>query len=137
MRYLRQFCLVAGLVLCVPLQGHPQATEVDQITGTVQDTSGATIANAEIKAIQTDTGFVRTTTSGGDGSYTLSNLPIGPYRIEVSASGFKTSIQTGIVLQVNINPSVNAKLEIGSVSQQVEVRSTATMAETETAAVAQ
>jgi hypothetical protein len=137
MRYLRQFCLAAGLLLLLPLQGHPQATEVDQITGTVQDTSGATIANAEIKAIQTDTGFVRTTASGGDGSYILSNLPIGPYRIEVSAPGFKTSVQTGIVLQVNINPSVNAKLEVGSVSQQVEVQSSATMAETETAAVAQ
>jgi Carboxypeptidase regulatory-like domain len=137
MRHPGRFCLPIFLFLLLPLPGYSQATEVDQITGTVQDSSGANIANAEIRAIQTDTGLTRTTASGADGSYVLSNLPIGPYRIEVSAAGFKTSIETGIVLQVNINPSVNAKLEVGSVSQQVEVQSSATMAETETAAVAQ
>ena len=138
MRRLQQLSvLTVFLLLALPPACYPQATEVDQITGTIQDTSGASIPNAEIRAIQTDTGFTRSTTSGSDGSYLLSNLPIGPYRIEVSSAGFKTSIQTGIVLQVNVNPSVNAKLEVGSVSQQVEVQASATMAETETAAVAQ
>jgi hypothetical protein len=138
MRRLRQFSVILGcLLLAAPLTCYPQATEVDQITGTIQDTSGAAVPSAQIRAIQTDTGLIRTTSSGSDGSYVLSSLPIGPYRFEATASGFKTYIQTGIVLQVNVNPTINAKLEIGSVSQQVEVQASAAMAETQTAAVAQ
>jgi hypothetical protein len=53
----------------------------------------------------------------------------------VSAKGFKTSVQGGIVLQVNVNPSVNITFQVGAVTQQVEVQATASMAETETAAI--
>ncbi|HTZ56709.1 MAG TPA: carboxypeptidase regulatory-like domain-containing protein [Acidobacteriaceae bacterium] len=138
MRRLRQLLILPVCILFTwPLVCFPQATEVDEITGTIQDTSGAAVPNAEVKVIQTDTGFTRTATSGSDGSYILSNLPIGPYRFEASASGFKTYIQNGIVLQVNINPTINARLEIGAVTQQVEVQASASMAETETADVAQ
>ena len=112
---LRQlFMILVCLLLAGPLACYPQATEVDQITGTIQDASGAAVPNAQIRAIQTETGLIRTTSSGSDGSYVLSSLPIGPYRFESSATGFKTYIQTGIVLQVNVNPTINAKLEIGS-----------------------
>lgn len=123
--------------LAVPLLCHSQATEVDQISGTVLDSSGALIAKATVKATQTDTGFTRVAITDPSGSYVLSSLPIGPYRIEVSASGFKTSVQKGIVLQVNVNPTVNVVLEVGTVTQQVEVQADASMAETETAAVGQ
>ena len=75
--------------------------------------------------------------TASDGTYGLRSLPIGPYRIEVSAAGFKTSVQNGIVLQVNVNPTVNVTLVVGAVTQQVEVQANASMAETETAAVGQ
>ena len=133
-RYFALFLLL--LLLCaVPL--YPQATAVVQITGTVQDTGGGSVPGAEVTAVQSATGFVRKTTSGADGSYVLSNLPIGPYEIDASAHGFKTYAQKGIVLQVNTNPTVNITLEVGELSQSVEVRATAEMAETQSSGVSQ
>src|SRR5580658_5559747 len=77
-----------------------QALSTSQISGTVQDSSGSAVPGAEVKLTQTDTGAVRTTTSGPDGTYVLPSLPVGPYSLEVTKSGFATYVQTGIVLQV-------------------------------------
>src|SRR5207247_1773330 len=76
------------------------AQATSQIQGIVQDTSGAVIPGIEVKATQTDTGISRMAISSEDGRYVLPNLPIGPYRLEVSAPGFSPFVQTGIVLQV-------------------------------------
>ena len=75
-----------------------------QINGTVRDQSGRVLPGVEIKATQTATGAVRTAISDETGSYVLPNLPIGPYMLEVSLPGFRTYVQTGIVLQVSSNP---------------------------------
>ena len=88
-----------------------------------------------MKATQTATSFTRTVNSGADGTYVLSNLPIGPYRLEVSAKGFNTYVQTGIVLQVATNPTVNVSLKVGEVSQQVQVEANAVQVETEATGV--
>ncbi len=125
------------LLFCIPMLSHAQATAVDQISGNVQDSTGAAIPAAHIKALQTDTGFSRSTVSGSDGSYALSSLPIGPYEIEVSAAGFKTYKQEGVILQVNTNPKLNPVLEVGLVSQQVEVHANVQMAETQTTGISQ
>src|SRR4051812_11595874 len=77
-----------------------QGQNTAQIQGSVVDASGAAVPGAEIKATQTATGVTRSATTAGDGGYVLANLPIGPYRMEVSKSGFSTFVQTGIVLQV-------------------------------------
>ena len=77
--------LVAVLFACALAWG--QATA--QIHGTVQDASGSAVPGAEVKATQTDTGVSRTVSTGADGGYVLTNLPIGPYQIEVSKEGFK------------------------------------------------
>jgi len=137
LRLRSHFVMAACLLLAVPIACFAQSTAVDQVSGTIQDSTGAFVAKATVKATQTDTGFTRTAISGSGGSYVLSNLPIGPYRIEVSAAGFKTTVQDGIVLQVNVNPAVNFTLQVGEVTQQVEVQATASMAETETAAIGQ
>jgi hypothetical protein len=73
----------------------------------------------------TDTGAIRTTTSGPDGVYVLPNLPIGFYRLEIGKQGFNTYVQTGIVLQVATNPAVDVTLRVGAVSEQVEVEANA------------
>ena len=92
---------------------------------------------AQLKATQTDTGFTRTTTSGPGGDYLLSNLPIGPYKLEVTADGFRPYVQQGIVLQVNTNPQINIGMQLGGVSQQVEVSANATMVESQTSGFSQ
>src|SRR5436853_4849276 len=71
------------------------------------------------------------------GSYALPNLSIGPYRLEASLPGFRLYAQTGIVLQVNSNPVVNIVLQVGQVSEQVEVQANAALVETRSTAVGQ
>ncbi|MDQ2899694.1 MAG: carboxypeptidase-like regulatory domain-containing protein, partial [Acidobacteriota bacterium] len=120
---------------CLPAR--PQATAVVQISGTVSDPRGGAVAGARVKATQTNTGFARSAVSAADGTYTLNSLPVGPYELEATAPGFKTYAQKGIVLQLNTNPEINIALEIGSLSQQVEVTANAAMAETQSNAVSQ
>jgi Carboxypeptidase regulatory-like domain len=108
-----------------------------QIHGIVQDASGAAVPGAEVKATQTATGFVRTINSEADGSYVLSNLPIGPYHLEVSKEGFNKFVQDGIVLQVNSDPLISASLKVGAVSEQVVVEANATQVETRNSTVGQ
>src|SRR5712692_2169888 len=84
-----------------------QATQVAQIAGTVQDSSGAAIPGAEITITNADTGISRTVQSGPEGAYLVSNLPAGPYQLRASKQGFAAYVQSGIVLQVNTNPQIN------------------------------
>jgi Carboxypeptidase regulatory-like domain/TonB dependent receptor len=106
-----------------------------QISGTVKDQSGAVLPGVEVTATQTETGVARTTISNETGSYVLPNLPVGPYKLEASLSGFRTFVQTGIVLQVNTSPVINPVLEIGQVSEQVEVQADAALVETRSSSV--
>ncbi len=114
-----------------------QAVNSAQIHGFVTDSSGAVIVGAQIKATQTTTGLLRIASSGSDGGYSLVNLPVGPYQLEVSASGFRNFLQNGIVLQVGGNPQINVTLSVGSVSQMVEVTADTSMVETRKTAVSE
>src|SRR6185295_8139659 len=78
-----------------------------QISGTVRDQSGAVLPGVEVTATQTETGIARNTVTNETGSYVLSNLPLGPYKLEAALTGFRTFVQTGVVLQVNSNPVIN------------------------------
>ncbi|PYS19993.1 MAG: hypothetical protein DMG11_30780, partial [Acidobacteria bacterium] len=89
-----------------------QATTA-QITGTVTDQSGAVLPGVEITVTQTATGAKRTAVSNETGNYVLASLPAGPYMLEPGLPRFKTYVQSGIVLQVNANPTINVVLQIG------------------------
>ncbi len=106
-----------------------------QMHGVVQDASGAAVPGAEVKATQTETGVTRTVTSDTGGGYVLSNLPLGPYRLEVSKEGFNKFVQEGIVLQVNSDPLINPALKVGSVSEQVVVEANVSQVETRSSGV--
>src|SRR5690242_15329302 len=108
-----------------------------QISGTVKDQSGAVLPGAEITATQTETGATRMTISSEAGSYVLPNLPVGPYKLEVSLPGFRTFVQSGIVLQVDSSPVVNAVLNVGQVSETVEVQANAALVETRSTGIGQ
>src|SRR5947208_5487165 len=132
--------LAAGLaallitsLMCISLWA--QATA--QITGTVKDQSGAVLPGVEVTATQTETSIARTAITNETGSYVLSNLPIGPYRLEAGLPGFRTFVQTGIVLQVNSSPAINPVLEVGQVTEQVEVQANAALVETRNAGIGQ
>jgi hypothetical protein len=106
-----------------------------QMHGVVQDATGAAIPAADVKATQTDTGVVRTFNTGADGSYVLTNLPIGPYRLEVTKAGFAAYSQAGILLQVNGNPTVDVALKVGAVTEEVNVSASANLVETRDSSV--
>ena len=106
-----------------------------QINGTVKDSSGLGVPGAAIKVTQTATGLVRTTSSNQDGLYTFANLPIGPYLLEVSRDGFSKYVQSGILLQVDSSPNIDAVLKIGAISEQVTVNADASLVETNTTGV--
>ena len=92
-----------------------------QISGTVKDPSGAVLPGVEITVTQTDTGIARNAVTNETGSYVLPNLAVGPYKLEAALPGFRTILQTGIVLQFGANPEVNISLEVGQVSETIEV----------------
>jgi Carboxypeptidase regulatory-like domain len=107
-----------------------QSVAVAQVSGIVSDSTGKSIAGAQVLMTETDKGVTRATVTDGEGSYTFPDLPVGPYQLEVKAQGFKDSVQTGIVLRANNNIQVNAQMQVGSVSERVEVVATANMVET-------
>src|SRR5881396_1083966 len=126
-----------GLLLSVMTCGSVWAQATAQISGSIQDQSGAVLPGAEVTATQTDTGISRMTITNETGYYVLPSLPLGPYRLEAVLPGFRTFVQSGIVLQVNGNPTMNIALQVGQVSEQVEVQANAGLVETRSVSVGQ
>src|ERR1051326_3876373 len=116
-------------------EGWAQATA--QISGTGKDQSGAVLPGVEVTATQTETGIARTAVTNETGSYVLPSLAIGPYKLEAALPGFRSFVQTGIVLQVSGSPEINPVLQVGQVSDQVEVQANAALVETRNAGVGQ
>src|SRR5712692_3008516 len=116
-RCARGVSIGALLLLLTSALAWAQATA--QLAGTVRDQSGAVLPGVEVTVTQTDTGATRSAVTNETGSYVLSNLPIGPYRLEAGLAGFKTFVQTGIVLVVNGAPVINPVLGVGQVTEQV------------------
>ena len=110
---------------------------IGQINGTVRDDSGGVLPGATVTATQTATGFERSAVTDAEGAYTLPNLPLGPYRLEVALTGFRTYAQTGITLQVNANPVINVTLSLGQVNETVAVEAAAPLVETRTTGISQ
>src|SRR5437879_2102085 len=106
-----------------------QATTA-QISGSVKDQSGAVLPGVEITVTQTATGAKRTAVTNETGNYVLASLPLGPYMLEAGLPGFKTYVQSGIVLQVNASPAINVVLQVGEVADQIEVQANAALVET-------
>src|SRR5579863_5562165 len=111
--------------------------QTSQIDGNVRDASGLSIPGAAIKATQTQTGVVRNTTSGTDGGYVLTNLPVGPWLLEVTKEGFSKYVQSGIVLQVDTTPTIDVSMKVGAVNEQVTVEASAAQVESHTSSIGQ
>src|ERR1700704_6121833 len=121
--------LLAGLLLSAPL--HAQSVGGAQIAGVITDPTGAVVPDALVKAVQNNTGQIRTTTSASNGSYVLPNLAVGPYTLEVTGQGFGRYVNSGILLEVGNQVQVNVPLRLGDTSQEVRVSGDATMVQTQ------
>jgi hypothetical protein len=100
------------------------------ITGTVKDSTGATIAGATVTVTATATGIAQTVTTNSEGSYAFPALQPGTYNVEVRQSGFKVFKRTGVLLNVNDALTIDASLQVGSAAESVTVTSDALHVET-------
>src|SRR5689334_12569940 len=126
---------VLGFLALALASGTSWAQGTAQIGGIVKDQSGAVLPGVEVAVTQTATGAKRTAVTNETGIYVLPSLPIGPYMLEAALPGFRTYVQSGIVLQVDDRPDINVVLQVGQTSEQVEVRENATLVESRTTAI--
>ncbi len=101
------------------------AQDVGSLQGTVTDSSGASVSGAKIAATDLSTSVPHTTTSGKDGGYNFSQLPPGNYKVEIVKQGFKTFVQASVRVLVATPTLLDARLAVGSMSQEVIVEAAA------------
>ena len=127
--------VLLGVLLLSLAATNAWAQATAQINGTVADNSGGVLPGVTVIAIQTETGLRREAVTDETGSYSLLNLPIGPYRLEATLAGFRTFQQTGVVLQVNSNPVIPVTLQLGSLEETVSVEASTPLVETRNPAI--
>ena len=120
-----------ALTLSVPVFGQT----FGEITGEVRDATGAAIGGAAITATNAATNAVRTATSNDAGVYGFPSLPPGTYSLKVERAGFKTSVRQGIEIQVQQNARIDFDLQVGQVTESIEVSASATLVSSENATV--
>lgn len=114
------FCFLA--LLCVSLPAAmAQSSSTGTVSGTVTDSSGATVPGATVTLADTSTGASRPTTTSDKGAYAFPYVNPGTYNVTVTKQGFKTTVVTGQVVDVGLQLTVNAVLEVGTVAETVEV----------------
>lgn len=113
------------------------AQGLSQLSGSVTDNSGAVITGAKLTARNTATGAVASAATSNNGTFVLPNLAPGPYELECEMAGFKKFVQTGLVVETGISRSVEIRLEVGQVSERVEITATAPLLESSNSTVGQ
>ena len=91
------------------------------VSGLVEDASGAAVSGATVTVKSLETGVARVVTTNPAGAYTVLSLSIGPCEVKAEKQGFKTTVRTGINLEVGQRAVVNFRLEVGEVKQEVTV----------------
>ncbi|HEX3878215.1 MAG TPA: TonB-dependent receptor [Bryobacteraceae bacterium] len=129
-RLLKLFALASFSVAAILAQG-----DVAQLNGTVTDPHGAAVPNAHIVVLNVDTGQSTATNANEHGEWLLPGMQAATYRVTVSAPGFSNSVLDGAVMHAGVPLTVNAKLEIGSVSETVSVSAAAEQLQTTNATV--
>jgi hypothetical protein len=124
--------ILSLLVLVVPYLCMAQEFRAT-ITGVVTDASGAAVPNAAVTARSVDTNEEHRTTTGSTGNYTLPLLRPGNYTLMAEASGFKKFNRENIVLQVGQNAGINIALEVGQMTESVNVTAEAAILDTQSA----
>jgi hypothetical protein len=114
-----------------------QTANTGGLTGEVTDTTRAVVPDVQIIATNQATGDKHITTSRSDGSYTLSLLPPGSYRLEFSKAGFRTVVETGLQVNVTETARLSVQIAVGTVQQEITVAAQKELMETESASLGQ
>jgi hypothetical protein len=132
--YFRAFVLA---VLSAVLGGNIFAQSTAALNGTVTDATGAVVANAKVVATNQATGVETATQSDTAGAYLLPSLPIGIYRIQVTAPGFRSSIISNLKLDVATASTQNIQLRVGEAAEKIEIVADAALLETASPSLSQ
>jgi hypothetical protein len=139
MRGTKEFFVVLLAMLMMGIGGILTSAWSQEVTaaivGTVTDPSGAPIKGATVAATDTDRGTVWTAQTNDAGAYNLLRLPIGSYRVKVTAAGFQTLVHSAFTLELNQTARVDAQLKVGKISETVEVTGSAPVLQTQDATV--
>src|SRR6266481_9992036 len=127
--FLRAFVL---FVLSAVLGTNVLAQSTAALSGTVSDPTGAVIASAKVIATNQATGVESTTQTDTAGAYLFPSLPIGIYRIQVTAPGFQSAIVANLKLEVATAATQNIQLIVGATAETVEITADAALVETAT-----
>jgi hypothetical protein len=121
---------IAGLLLFAGAHCVAQSTNSGDIRGSITDASGAVVPGAKITVINVDTGVSKDYTSNADGIYDTSSIVAGKYKLTFAKDGFEQLVRGPITLEVG-NTTINAKLKVGSISEQVFVNTDVALLKTE------
>jgi hypothetical protein len=111
---------------------YAQTTGTATITGAVMDSTGAVVPGAKVTVTNRGTGVVISTTTTTEGTYYVPSLNPGTYQVQIEAGGFKRYTRDGVVLRTSEQPRIDVQMEIGNVSESVNVEGSAPLLETET-----
>jgi len=129
------FCAVVTCLILLVAFSVPAQKVSGQINGTVFDPQGSAIPDATVTAVQVETGLTRTITSSQEGNFSLTDLPIGTYKVSVSKSGFKSTVAAAVIVNVATVTRQDFNLEIGGVGETVTIQSSDIQVETQTGAI--
>ena len=115
--------------------GVTYAQTLGEITGVVQDASGAVVPNASVTVTNTETNVARDALTNPSGLYSFPGLVPGTYSVKVTAPGFDTAVKSGIVLQVQQTARLDFQMQVGQAQQTVEVSANAALLNTDNATV--
>lgn len=119
--------IVVSALLCaflLPLCAFGQGSITGKITGTVTDSSGAIVVGGVIRVSGSALMSPQSAKTGNDGSYVINLLPPGSYTVTITSAGFQTFVEQNVDITAGYTATVNAKLQVGAVSQEVTVTGT-------------
>ena len=120
--------VTAIVLMAAPLHAQTAAT----VTGTVTDTSGATLPGVNLTLQHTATGLIRTLVTGTDGRFVFAGIPVGDYSLRAELMGFRPLVRQGLVLTVGQTVSVPLEMAVGGIEQAVTVVADAALVNTST-----
>ncbi len=126
-----------NLIVVLLAAGSVYAQTNGTIVGRVTDPSGSGVPSAKVELVNQNTGIEASTTASGQGEYVLPRVSPGTYRLNVSASGFRTVVRSDIPIQVNQTAREDFALSIGDVASSVQVEAEIPLVQSETSSVGQ
>lgn len=128
------FCVVGLLCCLAPTHAFAQAQAINAtLSGSILDATGASVPGAAVTLADPTTSFSRTQTTQQEGRYSFTLIPAGTYSLRVAKEGFRAYVQSGIILGAGQGVSQDITLELGAVTQEVQVTSSAPLLNTSNA----